>query len=137
MWIGMFSLGTLLMFVAPDSFEGDGDIREMRRFFLGATIVGSVFIYWACMRVKRVQLAGSEFIISNYRKTIRIPVRDVEHVSSSVLLSPELIWLHLRRSSDFGSRIVFMPRQRFFGGFTLNPEAARLNKLLASPDAHA
>ncbi len=134
MWIGMFALGTLLMFVAPDSFEGDGDLREMRWLFLGATLVGTTFIYWACMRVKRVSLANREFVISNYRQTIRVPIRDVERVSSSVLMNPKLIWLHFRRPTEFGSRIVFMPKQRFFGGYTRHPLAKRLNELLASPE---
>ena len=136
-WIGMFAVVTLLMFIAPDSFEGDGDVREMRWTFLAATAVGSALIYWACIRIKRVHLAGRQFVVSNYRKTIRIPFRDVERASSSRFMNPQLIWLHLRRPSDFGSRIAFMPRQSFFRRHGRHPLVERLNELLASPDARA
>lgn len=134
-WIGGFAIGTLFMFIAPDSLGGNGEIREMRLIFLGMTIVGAAFIYWFCMRLKWVSLADGEFVASNYRRTIRIPLRDVERVSSSVLMNPELIWIHLRRPTEFGSRIVFMPPQRFFGGYTRHPLAKRLNELLAGPVA--
>src|SRR5262249_31473642 len=110
-WIGGFAFGTLLMFVGPNVNQ---DIREARWIFLLATIVGATLLYWACMRVKLVSLAEHEFIISNYRHTIRVRLRDVERASSSFLLHPELIWLHFRRPTEFGTRIVFMPKQRFF-----------------------
>lgn len=137
LWIGMFALGTLLMFIAPGSVETRGDIREVRWLFLGATAVGAAFFYWACMRIKRVSLANGEFVISNYRRTIRVPIRDVERVSSSILMSPELIWLHLRRPTEFGSRIVFMPKQRLLGGYTRHPLSKRLNALLVSSEVMA
>jgi len=132
-WIGMFVGITLLMFLGPDSFEGDGDVREVRWVFVGATIAGTGFIYWSCMRVKRISLVGHEFIISNYRRTLRVPLRDVERVSSSVLMQPELIWLHFRRPTEFGTRVVFMPKQRALGGFTRHPLARRLSDLVVSP----
>jgi hypothetical protein len=79
-WIGGFAFGTLLMFVGPNVNQ---DIREARWILLLATIVGATLLYWACMRVKLVSLAEHEFIISNYRHTIRVPLRDVERASSS------------------------------------------------------
>ena len=127
-WIGGFALGTFLMFFAPDGVKGD--VREGRWIFFGATIVGATFFYWASMRLKRVSLVDDELVISNYRRTIRVHLRDVERVSSSVLMHPELMWLHLRRPTEFGTRIVFMPKQRFFGGYTRHPLAKRLNALL-------
>jgi len=136
-WIGMVVFVTLLTFLVPGSFEGDGAVRDVRWMVLGAAVVGTGLIYWACMRVKRVFLDENEFVISNYRRTIRVPLRDVERVSSSALLNPELIWLHLRRPTEFGNRIVFMPKQRFFRGFTRHPLAQRLSDLLVSPAAVA
>ena len=137
LWIGGFAFGTLLMFFAPDRIHGNQDVREARWIFLLATIVGATLLYWACMRVKQVSLANHEFVISNYWRKIRVHFRDVERVSSSVLINPELIWLHFRRPTEFGTRIVFMPKQRFFGGYTRHPLAKRLSALLVSPRAMA
>ena len=134
LWIGVFALVTLLMFVAPEASRSKEDVREIRWLFLAVTVVGAALFYWACMRIKRVFLDRRELVISNYRRTIRVPLRDVERVSASLLMSPELIWLHLRRPTELGSRIVFMPKQRFFGGWRRHPLARRLNELLASPE---
>ena len=119
MWIGMFALGTLLMFVAPDSFEGDGDLREMRWLFLGATLVGTTFIYWACMRVKRVSLANREFVISDYRQTIRVPIRDVresivDRYGSGDARRPKLCnkGVRLKRVTDIVERNVMRGGER-------------------------
>lgn len=130
LWIGVFALVTCLMFVSVDAA-----LREARWLFLGATLLGSAVWYWAGMRIKRVSLTGREFVISNYRRTIRVPFHAVERASSSVLMNPELIWLHFRRPTEFGSRIVFMPRQRFLGRYARHPLAQRLNDLLGSADA--
>src|SRR5271157_5519332 len=54
-WIGAFASVTLLMFIAPDSFKGNGDVHEMRWQFAFAMAVGGGFIYWACMRLKTVR----------------------------------------------------------------------------------
>lgn len=130
-WIGAFALATLFMFVSPESFQGDSDVRELRQGFLFLTVAGSTFFYLTCLRAKRVLLDGDDFVVSNYRRSIRIPVRSVERASASILLTPELMWLHLRESSDFGDRIMFIPGQRLLGGYTRHPLAKRLNRLIA------
>ena len=54
-WIGGFGFGTLMMFLAPDSFSGD-DVRGIRDEFLTILVLGSALIYWSCIRVKRVSI---------------------------------------------------------------------------------
>ena len=50
-WIGGFASATILMFAVPDSFKGNTDIREVRPMFLMVTIVGTGFLYWACVLI--------------------------------------------------------------------------------------
>jgi len=128
LWIGGFGIGTLQMFLDPDSFSGD-DPRDVRWAFMAALLLGSAVIYWSCIRVKRVSLDTDAFLISNYRDEIRVPLHDVERVSGSVLWNPELIWLHFRRPTRFGSRVVFIAPMRFFG-FGRHPLARELNSLV-------
>ena len=132
LWIGGFSLVTLLMFLVPDSFHGSMDVRAARWIFAGATLVGGGFIYWACMRLKKVTLVGDILIVSNFRDEIQVPLRDIETVSGSLSVSPELIWIEFRRPTAFGSKIVFMPKMRFLHGFTRHPLVAELRSLIAN-----
>jgi hypothetical protein len=140
LWIGVFALIALLMFVVPDSFKGDGgggQLRDMRWIFAGATVVGGGFIYWACMRLKKVSLNADVFVISNYRSRIDVPLRDVEGVSGSLFMSPELIWLRFRRPTPMGIQIVFMPKMRLSFGFWRHPLVAELQALVSHPASHA
>ena len=136
-WIGGFAVVTLLMFTAADSFEGGGDVREVRSYFLIATVLGGAAIYWSCMRLKKVTLDGGALLISNFRKQIAIPLRDVERVTGSILINPELIWLHFRRPTEYGTKIVFMGKWRFSFGFTRHPLVKELGELIEQASAGA
>ena len=129
-WIGGFAVGTLLMFTAADSFEGGGDVCEMRWYFLTAIVLGGAAIYWSCMRLKKVTLDGDVLLISNFRKEIAIPLLDLERVSGSIFMHPELVWLHFRRPTEFGTKIVFMGKSRFSFGFTRHPIVKELGELI-------
>ncbi|MCA9513202.1 MAG: hypothetical protein KC560_21000 [Myxococcales bacterium] len=134
-WIVAFGGATALMFVAPEWLDPEEDVSALRWIFLAALVAGTALFYWACMRAKVVSLDGADFVISNYRTTIRVPLRDVERVSASLLVNPELVWLHFRRPTELGSRIVFIPEPRVFGGFSRHPLARRLAELVAGPEA--
>ncbi|HTF33533.1 MAG TPA: hypothetical protein VK714_07505 [Myxococcota bacterium] len=136
-WIGAFAFVTLLMFMAPDSSKGNGDVHEMRWIFAFMTLLGGNFIYWGCMRLKTVSMSGDALIISNYRRRVDVPLRDVEAISGSMFMSPELIWLRFRHPTPFGEKIVFMPKVRFHFGFSRHPLVAELRALISSPATHA
>lgn len=130
-WIGMFSFGTFTLYFDPQAWSSRGHMQSNPApFFLIATVLGTLFLYWACMRLKVVKLEGSDLIISNYLRTVRVPLRDVESVSASLFMNPELIWITFRQPTDFGSKIVFMPPPRFHFGLTRHPMAAELQALL-------
>ena len=128
--IGGFASSTLFMFIAPDAFEGNWDAREMRWYFLAGTLVKGAVLYWYCLRLKRVKLDGAVLLISNFRKQVAVPLHEVERVSGSILINPELIWLHFRRPTDFGTKIVFMPKLRPFPGFRHHPLVKELSELI-------
>jgi hypothetical protein len=128
-WIAGFAIATVLMFTTPESFKGDKDIREFRPIFLIITVAGAVFFYWSCMRLKKVSLKDNVLIVSNFLSEVVIPLGDVERVSGSVMMHPELVWLYLRRPTDFGTKIVFAAKWRFFSGFNRHPIVNELQKL--------
>lgn len=131
LWIAGFAGVTLAMFVAPQAFGED--VSELRPLFAGATLLGAAFFYWHSMRLKRVRQRGDVLLISNFRREIEVPLRDVERVSGSVLVTPELIFLRFRRPTAFGDRIVFMAPWRPVQGLNRHPLVRELRQLAEAP----
>jgi hypothetical protein len=131
-WLILFVGLAAVSFVSPESLGGDPAlVRERRWILVGVVILGAVLLLWAFVPLVRVSLAGEEFVISNYRRTIRVPVHDVEHVSTSLLLVPELIWLRFRRPTELGGAVTFAAKLRLFPGYTHHPLCARLRQIVA------
>jgi len=132
----MFSLGTIGLWIGVFTEKGkpDPDIDEIKWIFLVMTIIGTIFIYWCCIRLKKVEVDETGFHVSNYLKTINIPVGDLHDVSGSILMNPELVWLKFKRTTEFGNKIVFMSPQRMFGGFNQHPLVGQIKTLIQNKD---
>ena len=130
--IGFFASYTLAMFIAPDVVGLAKAPLWLRWYMAGATVLVAAYIYRTFIQLKVVSRDGTDFVVSNYWRTIRVPMRDVERVSGHMLTGPELISLHFRRPTEFGSKIMFMPKQRAWGGFTRHPLVKQLSALVHS-----
>jgi hypothetical protein len=127
-WIGGFAFGTLSLFQAPASAYPNHDNPALS--FLFATIIGSLMFYALCMRNKVVSVEGPELVISNFFRTIRVPLKNVERVSGSILITPEVVQITFKERTEFGRKIQFMPHMRFFMGFNRSPVAKELRELV-------
>lgn len=129
LWIGGFTLVTAMMYVTPDAFDSI-NAREVRGEFFFALVAGAIFMHWTLMPLMKVHLCQGALVISNFKTEIRVPLSEVEWVSSSILMTPELIWLHLSRSTAFGEKIVFTPPLRIGAGFVRSPIVGELDALV-------
>jgi hypothetical protein len=68
------------------------------------------FAYWMLGSLKSVFLSGNVLLVSNYLKTVEIPLSDVEYVSKPENSSHRRIVIQLRSGSVFGRKIIFMPQ---------------------------
>lgn len=131
-WILGFGAAVLGIWSGRVRLEGPTEsLSLMRWLFLFMWAFGAGFIYWAGARLKRVQLDGATLLVSNYRDTIRIPLRDIAEITENRWLSLHPVTLHLRRPSEFGQEIVFMPRVRPFGLWFSHPVVGELRDLIA------
>jgi len=124
LWIGGFAVGTTAMFLAGEWLHdraGHQPPSEMKWIFLLATVAGSAFIYWCCVRLKRVSLDGSSLVISNYLKEIVVPLRELKSVSEIRWINIHPVTLSFRRETAFGKSVVFMPRMRWFSFLSSHP----------------
>jgi hypothetical protein len=117
-----------MLFRAPAGAYPNHDNPAL--IFLSILILASILIYGVCIRLKTVALDGGDLVISNYKKTIRVPLRNVEHISGSLFVSPELVWITFRLPTDFGTKIQFMAKWRMFQGFTRPPIVKELNEMV-------
>lgn len=127
MWIGLFGLGTLTMLLAPHhgsrDFDGPGPW-----FFLIMLIAGTAFIWWACIRLKRVRMDANALYISNYRTDIVVPLANVSDVTENRWVNIHPVTIHFHSDTEFGSQVVFMPKVRWFGGWRPHPVVAEIRQ---------
>lgn len=115
MWISVFGFGTLGLFAG--GFRGANNSlppESMKWAFLAGWIGGTMFIYWGCVRLKRVRIDGTWLYVSNYVREIRIPLEAIANVTENRWLNIHPVTIHLRSVSEFGDRIIFMPKVRMF-----------------------
>lgn len=87
-----------------------------------------VIWYAVTARWKSVYLAGGTLYVSNYLKKVEIPLSDVKEVKASSWWGwqPRTITMTLKSKSEFGDRIVFVPRGLGLGGSEVEQELKRL-----------
>lgn len=84
------------------------DIRKMGIFGI-APLALTVFVVWLSGRIKRVGLADGQLVISNYRKTIYVPFRQVEAVEGVWWYWRRLVRIRLR-PGEFGEVVYYIPK---------------------------
>ena len=130
-WIFGAGIPTISMFFGPVP-DSNGTQAWFFSFFF---VVGCGFIYWECNRMKWVSVDERYLYVSNYLKEISIPLSDICDVTENRWLNSHPVTIHLRSSSDFGDKIVFMPKVRFFAFFSSHPVVSELKGLATSRGA--
>lgn len=107
-WFVLFlsiGLGILLTDADEFSFMNPGLFRGI--YWLVFIFFG-VLIYFTLLRLKRVELDEEYVYITNYFKTIRIPLKEVHSIRSKSLLFRHLVRMELHYKSYFGRYIYFI-----------------------------
>lgn len=131
-WILLFAQASVLFFTSG-AFAGSGESApppEMKWLMLAAIVAGALCIYWFCMRLKQVELDEQYLYVSNFVREIRIPLQDIEEVSENRWVNIRPITLEFRRDTDFGSRIIFMPKTRWWGFWRSHPAVGEIESAI-------
>ena len=94
--------------------------------FMVMWMVGSLFIWWFCMRLKRVQMDDEVLYISNYLEEIRVPLKDVTGVSENRIVNSHPVTLKFGNKTRFGFSVVFVPKVRLFSVFSPHPVVSEI-----------
>lgn len=131
-WIGGFGFGTALLFRPSDAFGDRPPPPDLKWIFLAGLIAGTVLIYWCGVRLMRVVMTDSALRISNYRREIVVPLSDVDEVTENRWVNVHPVTVQFIRRTDFGHRVVFMPKRRPFALFSSHPIVAELRAAVAA-----
>lgn len=102
---------------------------------LGALVMvalgGGALVYYGFIRLKSVSIDKNHFYISNYLKTIQVPISDLIEVNDrSFPGSYKPITLHFIGDYPFGNSIVFLPEFESPTSPSKVPLAERLRRLI-------
>jgi len=117
--LGLIGAATIALFINNDSFKWPSAIILLLVYF---------FVALPCFRIKHVTIDGEELVISNYLKSIRVHVSNIEKVSESIFINIHPIWIHFIKRTEFGKKIRFMPPTQLIP-FRSHPIVRELIKL--------
>ena len=124
-WIPVFGFVVLMSFIG--SYEESDPIAKW--VLLGAWVMMSAIFYWTGIRLKDVSVDDRFLYVSNYLKEIVLPLSEIRDVTENVWINTHPVTIHLRSPSEFGDKIVFMPKTRVFAFFSSHPVVEELKHL--------
>ena len=97
--------------------------QEVRWWFVPLLFVVPLVVWasevWILFGGKTVKRDNDLLYISGLRREVTVPIGEVERMSKSVM--PGLMWLHFRRGTVFGQRIVFQVKYKKQRGIVWGP----------------
>ena len=125
LWIGLCGFAASAMFITQPKASD----ASTKWIFLLSWVLGTAFIYWTCIRLKAVSVDNNHLYVSNYVEEISIPLSEISDVRENVWLNSHPVTIHLKSPSEFGDKIVFMPKVRVFAFFSSHPVVSELKEL--------
>ena len=93
----------------------------MIAFFLG----GFALFYFTTMQLKRVELDGTSLYASNYFKTYRYPLTNIEKMTERDMGLFRVVKVYLKNPGKFGKKITFILDEAMLKSFfEKNPAVA-------------
>jgi hypothetical protein len=129
LWSSGFGLVTILLWLGD--FRGKNNEQapvEFKLIFTAVWVVVTTAAWRSCAGLKRVRIDGTQLYVSNYLEEISIPFSNVVKVTEDRWTNIHPGTIHLKNATEFGDRITFMPKSRFFG-WTTHPVVHELKKL--------
>jgi hypothetical protein len=122
-WISGFGLGIIVVELAHNS------PLAAKFAFAAGWVLGTAGLVWLCAPLKRVRADDRALYVSNYLKEISVPVGLIDCVTENRWINIHPITIHLSGDTEFGSRIVLMPKSRFAFSWTPHPVVGEIERL--------
>jgi len=132
LWYSALVAGLIYLTIRFGHFP---DLRRLGVFGI-ALLALTVFIGWVSTRTKRVGVLDGQLVLSNYRRTIYVPFRQVEAVELVWWYWRRLVRVRLRGTTDFGTIVYYNPKWAGFVWPFVDP-AEKLREMISEHEALA
>jgi len=116
-WGVFFGTLTLAFLVANHVAVGFMSMGKFRILMLAFFLLGLLFLYWAVMRLKRVEMDEHFVYVSNYFKHYKYPFHNVEKIVESDYLLFRSMHVYLKTPGYFGQKVTFVAHRHRFNDF--------------------
>jgi hypothetical protein len=138
LWIPGFGFGAfILWFGLARGKHGELPPAALKYAFAIIWVLGTTFILWIAIRLKRVRLDGTNLYVSKWFREITVPFIEIASVTESKWIKGHPILIHFKNTSTCGRSVMFMPKLRL-GFWSRHPIVAELRQIAGlSPDSTA
>ena len=116
-WIVFFGAFSILMLLTSPTINGKVSPGVLRIGAVLFFLLGIAVLYWAVMRLKRVEMDKDFIYATNYFKTFRYPYHNVEKMVENDYLFFRSIHIFLKEPGTFGPKITFVVSQKLLERF--------------------
>jgi len=116
-WVSFFGLFTVVIFIVDATDKPLLASNAFKYGFLAFFLLFMTFIYFTIFQLKRVEHEGGFAFVTDYFKTVKFPIENIEKVSTMNLGLFKIAWFHLKEKGIFGKRIPFIAKKTTFQAF--------------------
>ena len=116
-WVSFFGLFTLVIFVVDTTDKPLLASTVFRLSFLAFFLIFFAIIYFTIFQLKRVEHKEGDIYVTDYFKTIKLPIENIHRISTLNLIIFKVVWFHLKTKGVFGKRIPFIAKKSNFKSF--------------------
>lgn len=94
---------------------------ELGIVFVLAFAFGSLLIYYIFVRAQKVEITNKYLYVSDFRKTVKIPLTNITYVADNVIFKPRPIFIKFKEDTEFGKQIMFIAYTQPFLFYSTHP----------------
>lgn len=128
-WVTFYGLLTLfIIFMDPETSPLFSSIQA-KIIVVVLFVLFAFLIYFTLFQLLRFDVGKDEFYISNYLKTFKYQIKDVESISTTKFLFINLLKINMRQKTTFGKSFNVLYKKAYWKDFVReNPNVQDLIK---------
>jgi hypothetical protein len=100
----------------------------MKYAFAILWVIGTSFIVWIAVRIKRIQMDSANLYVSTGFKEIAVPIMEIGSVKELWWIKGHPITIGLKNATACGTSVMFLPKLRL-GFWSKHPVVEELQRL--------